>query len=275
MVNLFNYIPRKSPIHQLTGASKFLLLLLWMFAAMVSFNTPFLLVLTIISLILFRLSRIKLREISFLLTLTFVFMVLNNLLIYLFSPELGVEIYGSRHEIGHIWGPYSVTLEQLLYHLNVFLKYTATIPIVLLFVATTDPSEFAASLSKIGISYRISYGVSLSLRYIPGLVEEYRMIALSQQARGIEMSKKENIFKRLKASANIIIPLILSSFDRIETIANAMELRGFGKHKKRTWYRGKNFQLNDFLAIAFGLSLLIFSLFYNFYNGSRFWNPFL
>ena len=275
MVNLFNYIPRKSPIHQLTGASKFLLLLLWMFAAMVSFNTPFLLVLTIISLILFRLSRIKLREIRFLLTLTFIFMVLNNLLIYLFSPELGVEIYGSRHEIGHIWGPYSVTLEQLLYHLNVFLKYTATIPIVLLFVATTDPSEFAASLSKIGISYRISYGVSLSLRYIPGLVEEYRMIALSQQARGIEMSKKENIFKRLKASANIIIPLILSSFDRIETIANAMELRGFGKHKKRTWYRGRNFQLNDFLAIAFGLGLLIFSLFYNFYNGSRFWNPFL
>ena len=110
MVNLFNYIPRKSPIHQLTGASKFLLLLLWMFAAMVSFNTPFLLVLTIISLILFRLSRIKLREIRFLLTLTFIFMVLNNLLIYLFSPELGVEIYGSRHEIGHIWGPYSVTL---------------------------------------------------------------------------------------------------------------------------------------------------------------------
>lgn len=275
MVNLFNYIPRKSPIHQLTGASKFLLLLLWMFAAMVSFNTPFLLVLTIISLILFRLSRIKLREIRFLLTLTFIFMVLNNLLIYLFSPELGVEIYGSRHEIGRICGPYSVTLEQLLYHLNVFLKYTATIPIVLLFVATTDPSEFAASLSKIGISYRISYGVSLSLRYIPGLVEEYRMIALSQQARGIEMSKKENIFKRLKASANIIIPLILSSFDRIETIANAMELRGFGKHKKRTWYRGRNFQLNDFLAIAFGLGLLIFSLFYNFYNGSRFWNPFL
>lgn len=275
MVNLFNYIPKESPIHRLTGASKFLLLLLWMLAAMVSFNTPFLLALSVISLILFKLSRIKLREIRFLLTLTFIFMIMNNVLIYLFSPELGVEIYGTKHEIAHIWGPYSVTLEQLLYHLNVFLKYTATIPIVLLFVATTDPSEFAASLSKIGISYRISYGVSLSLRYIPGLVEEYRMIALSQQARGIEMSKKENIFKRLKASANIIIPLILSSFDRIETIANAMELRGFGKHKKRTWYRGRNFKFNDFLAIAFGLALLIFSLCYNFYNGSRFWNPFV
>ena len=27
--------------------------------------------------------------------------------------------------------------------------------------------------------------------------------------------------------------------DRIDVVSNAMELRGFGKHKKRTWYMGK------------------------------------
>lgn len=275
MVNLFNYIDKKSPIHQLTGATKFVTLLLWMLAAMTTFNTPFLFVLTILSLLLFRISKIRLSEVRFLLLVTLFFLFLNNIMIYLFSPEWGVELYGSRHLIFNISGRYTVTSEQLFYHLNVILKYTATIPIVILFVSTTHPSEFASSLNKIGVSYKVAYGVALALRYIPGLVEDYKTISLSQQARGIEMSKKENLFKRFRAAANIIIPLILSSFDRIETIANAMELRGFGKHKKRTWYMGRDFKLLDFLAMIFGVLLLAFSIGYTIYNGSRYWNPFI
>ena len=48
------------------------------------------------------------------------------------------------------------------------------------------------------------------------------------------MSRKQNLVKRLKSASAILIPLILSSMDRIEVISNAMELRGFGKGKKRT-----------------------------------------
>ena len=131
-----------------------------------------------------------------------------------------------------IAGPYVVTAEQLFYHLNVILKNACTIPIVLLFVCTTNPSEFAASLNRIGVSYRISYAVALALRYIPDIQREYRDISLAQQARGTEMSKKASLVNRLKAASSILIPLILSSLDRIETISNAMELRGFGKGKK-------------------------------------------
>ena len=89
------------------------------------------------------------------------------------------------------------------------------------------------------------------------------------------MSKKESLFKRLKAAATILIPLILSSMDRIEVISNAMELRSFGKHKKRTWYRARPFRRADILAMAVCVLLLALALFLNVYNGSRFWNPFL
>ncbi|CDO02826.1 ABC-type cobalt transport system, permease component CbiQ [Oceanobacillus picturae] len=37
------------------------------------------------------------------------------------------------------------------------------------------------------------------------------------------------------------MPLIFSSLERIEVISNAMELRGFGKKKKRTWYHATAF----------------------------------
>lgn len=275
MVNLFNYIEKESPVHRLSGASKFALLILWMLAAMLSFNTPFLFFLSLLSLFFFRLSRIRLGEVRFMLIFTLVFLVMNNLLIYLFSPELGVEIYGSRHLLFTIVGRYTVTQEQLLYHFNVILKYTATIPIVILFVATTHPSEFAASLNRLGLNYRIAYGVALALRYIPGLVSDYQAISLSQQARGIEMSKKESLFKRLKAASNIIIPLILSSFDRIEVISNAMELRGFGKHKKRSWYMSRDLVWEDFAAIALGFILLLYTIVWTIWNGGRYWNPFV
>ena len=102
-------------------------------------------------------------------------------------------------------GPYTVTKEQLFYELNVILKYFATIPMALLFILTTDPSEFAASLNKIGVSYKVAYTVSIALRYIPDVQRDYKDISFAQQARGIDLSSKEKLSKRIKNSAAIQI----------------------------------------------------------------------
>lgn len=275
MVNLFNYIERDSPIHRLTGASKLVGLLMWSLAAMTAFHTPLLVILTFAAFLLFRISRIKLKEISFMLKFTFVFMILNNLLIFLFSPQHAVSIYGTKTVLFEIAGPYVVTAEQLFYHLNVALKYTCTIPVVLLFVSTTNPSEFAASLNRIGVSYRISYAVSIALRYIPDIQREYYDISQSQQARGIEMSKKAKFFQRLKNISAILVPLILSSLERIDTISNAMELRGFGKGKKRTWYNARLFSVGDIVAMVVSIGLFVLSVILTLVTGSRFYNPFV
>lgn len=275
MTNLFNYIDRPSPIHRLTGASKLVCLVAWTVAVMTSFYTPLLLLLTVASFILFRVAKLRVKDISFMLGIMLVYIVLNNVLIFLFSPEHGTSIYGTRTVLFHIAGPYVVTAEQLFYHLNVILKNACTIPIVLLFVCTTNPSEFAASLNRIGVSYRISYAVALALRYIPDIQREYRDISLAQQARGTEMSKKASLVSRLKAASSILIPLILSSLDRIETISNAMELRGFGKEKQRTWYSGRKFSRMDILSMVVCVLLVILSLALTFFNGGRYFNPFI
>ena len=89
------------------------------------------------------------------------------------------------------------------------------------------------------------------------------------------MSRKENLIKRLKAAADILIPLILSSMDRIETVSNAMELRGFGKNRKRTWYTARKFRTADIAVIVFCLLLVAGALVHNRINGGRFWNPFI
>jgi len=274
MINIFNYVDRPSPIHRLTGATKLVCLVLWSFASMVTYDTRLLARMPVLSIGLFAISRIKLSDVKFMLWVTVVFMVLNNVMVFVFSPQHGVELYGSKTVLLALGGTYDITAEQLFYHLNLFLKYLAAIPIVLLFVCTTNPSEFAASLSRIGVSYKVSYSVALALRYIPDIQREYVDISRSQQARGIEMSKKESLGKRLKSAAAILIPLILSSMDRIEVISNAMDLRGFGKHKKRTWYMARPFRTADVLCIA-GCALLLLAAFgCNYLNGGRFYNPF-
>lgn len=272
---LLNYIERQSPVHALSGATKLIIFLLYSTAAMLTYDTRVLVFLFILSIVIFIISKVRIREVGFILVFILAFLLLNNIAIYIFSPQEGVKIYGTSHVLFEIVGRYNVTLEQLFYHFNVTLKYFVVIPAALLFIVTTHPSEFAASLNKIGVNYKIAYSVALALRYIPDIQREFVTIAAAQQARGIDISRKEKLWKRLKNVSSIILPLIFSTLDRIEVISNAMELRRFGKKKKRTWYSMKKFQKLDYIVIVVGVLILICSLIITFHDGDRFYNPFL
>ncbi|RDY25166.1 energy-coupling factor transporter transmembrane protein EcfT [Romboutsia weinsteinii] len=272
---MLSYIKKDSPIHRLTGATKLICFLLWTLAAMVTYDTRVLIGLFIIGIVTFKISKIEFKDISFILYFILIFLFLNVILIFIFSPEEGVSIYGSRHEIFHLVGPYSLTWEQLFYELNVMLKYFATIPMALLFILTTEPSEFAASLNRLGVNYKASYTVSIALRYIPDVQRDYQDIAFAQQSRGIDLSKKEKISKRIKNSIAILMPLIFSSLERIDKISLAMELRAFGNNKKRTWYSIRRFTKEDYISIAILILVFVISITMVKVNGSRFYNPFV
>jgi energy-coupling factor transport system permease protein len=265
------YIRRPSPVHSLSGAAKLIVFLLWSVLTMISYDTPVMLVMSALGIILFIISRTKLREVSFIFKMVFIFMVLNLTGIYLFAPEQGVAIYGARHLIAPGIGRYTLTWEQIWYEFNVALKYAMIIPPAILLLVTTHPSEFAASLNRIGINYSIAYAVSLTLRYIPDVQRDYENISQAQQARGIELSRKASWLKRVKGAARILLPLIFSSLDRIDVISHAMELRGFGKNKKRTWYYYRPFTKADVLVMIITVTLFVLGVWITFRDGSRFY----
>ena len=92
----------------------------------------------------------------------------------------------------------------------------------------------------------------------------------------MDLSRKERLGTRLKNIMNIFVPLIFSSLDRVEVISNAMDLRGFGKHKKRTWYAFKPLVKNDGLAIALCVAIALGALAVAFFiDHGRYWNPFV
>jgi energy-coupling factor transport system permease protein len=143
-----------------------------------------------------------------------------------------------------------------------------------MFLLTTNPSEFASSLNKLGVKYSVGYSIAIALRYIPDVQKDFNDIKMAQEARGIDMSKKVNLRVRLKSMLAIVFPLIFSSLERIDTVSNAMELRGFGKNKKRTWYAERDFKKSDYLSILFIIFFAILAFIITFYDGNRFYNPF-
>ena len=54
-----------------------------------------------------------------------------------------------------------------------------------------------------------------------------------------------------------------------------MELRGFGKNAKRTWYSARKFTRWDFLCMGGSVGLMLLSFALTALNGGRFYNPFL
>ena len=271
---VLNYLPRKSVVHELTGTTKLAFFLLFTFASMITYNTWVLLGLMAVSFAAFKLSNIKLREVRFMLVFMLVFLALNDLFIFLFDPNQGTTLYGTRTVLCHLFWRYDLTAEQLFYMFNISLKYFVALPVAILFISATNPSEFAACLNSIGVSYKVGYSVAIALRYIPDIQRDYHSISQAQQARGVELGRSEPFFKRLKNAVSILLPLILTSLNRIDTISNAMELRGFGKSDKRTWYTRRPFDRRDFIALGFGAVLLLISLAVTIKFG-RFYNPFV
>lgn len=270
---LVGYHAGTSFLHRLSGASKLLFLLLVSLAAMLSYDTRLLLVIGLGALALFATSGIRLKDISFVLSFALAFALLNVFMVYLFASQYGVEIYGAKTVLLDGLGAYSITAQELFYLFNLTLKYVCTIPLALIFLMTTHPSQFASSLNQIGVSYKIAYSVSLTLRYIPDVQEEYQIIKLSQEARGLELSKKANFVQRVKGNLQMISPLIFSSIERIETISTAMELRRFGKNKKRTWYTYQEMTTRDHLIILGSIFMVVLSIVLIWVNQGRFYNP--
>lgn len=275
MSKILAYEEKDTWIHQLSGVTKLIFFLLWCLTSMLTYDTRILIFMVVFSMIIFKISKTQWKQVGAVFKMIMLFLTLNVIAIFVFSPDQGTHIYGTRTVLFHIAGRYDVTMEQLFYEFNVIIKYFTVIPAVFMFLVTTNPSEFAASMNKIGISYNVGYAISIALRYIPDVQGEFTKIKHAQEARGIEMSGKASLFSRIKNTSSIIFPLIFSSMDRIDIVSNAMELRGYGKHKKRTWYMEKKLRRNDYLTIAFTVVFMVAALAVTYADGSRFYNPFV
>ncbi|WP_455540012.1 energy-coupling factor transporter transmembrane component T family protein [Terrisporobacter sp.] len=255
------YIDGDSIFHRLSGVSKILLFLVWTMITVMFLDIRVFLVMGIIGAVMLYFSKIPSKTIKPLLWIMIGFNIINVIFILLITPQYGTELVGSNTELINIGYSY-INKETLFYVLTISLKYAVLMPVTAIFIFTTHPSEFASSLNKIGVPYKIAYAINIAFRYIPDVQHEYRDILDAQQARGLAFKKGEgSMAEILKNYTTIFVPLVSSSIKRIETVSNAMELRSFGKNRKRTWYSYKNLKKADYLTIVICLVALGFIIY--------------
>lgn len=268
------YIEKTSFIHNLNGAVKLLLLICWTVFIFLFMDLRVFLSMIIIGFILLKMAQIPFKKIKTLIWFVVIFTIFNSIFLLLITPEYGSELAGTYNTFFEI-GNLNITYETLFFSLTLSLKYLSILPITLLFLFTTHPSEFASSLNKIGIPYKVAYAVNIALRYIPDVTDEMKNIINAQEARGVCFNKKDaGIFKRLKNYVTILIPLLISSLNRVEIVSNAMDLRGFGRYKKRTWYHQKAFSIIDFLFLMISFGMIIVGIYLKNTLLKNFWYPF-
>ena len=234
---IINLVPGDTYLHKLSGASKTRMFAVLIVVTIMTFDVRILLPLLAVSLVAFFSVKPDWKQIWWLVVLVVIGNITNLVLYWLASPDAGVE-YSNGSTVLYAFSDYLIVTEETMWYLFArMVKMMATFFISLTYILAVTPSEVAAGLYSLRLPYKLCSVVSLALRYIPDIGRDYTNIKISMQCRGVELdAKRASLMTRLKQTVLILVPLIITSFDRIGNIANAMDLRGFGKKKHRTYY---------------------------------------
>ncbi|QST00220.1 energy-coupling factor transporter transmembrane protein EcfT [Pontibacillus sp. ALD_SL1] len=169
-----------------------------------------------------------LKPVWFLIIFTFILhLVVTKEGNVLFSV-LGFDVYS-----GALIQGVAISLRFFLLILITSLLTLTTTPI-----AITDAIEsLLHPLKKIKFPvHELALMMSISLRFIPTLMQETEKISKAQASRGVDF-RTGPIKERLKAIVPLLVPLFVSAFKRAEELAMAMEARGYQGGEGRTKLR--------------------------------------
>lgn len=229
------YVPADSLLHKMDSRSKLLTIFLFVCIVFIANNAVTYGILLLYTLTMVGLSKIPLR------------FILNGLIpvLWLVSFTLIIHLFFTKEgEIIFQWGWITIYEEGLRQGIFISLRFFLLILMTSLLTLTTTPIEITdgieyllAPLNKIRFPvHELALMMSISLRFIPTLMQETDIIMKAQTARGVDFTGGP-IKDRLKAIIPLLIPLFISAFKRAEELAVAMEARGYRGGEGRTKYR--------------------------------------
>jgi energy-coupling factor transport system permease protein len=254
------YVPRESFLHQCDPRSKLLFVFFFIIFIFIA-NTPgaflFVAAVTLLGIVLSRIPVIYvlrgLKPALWIIVLTVVLQIFANKE----GPLLFSWKFLEIHEAGLTQAAF-VSARIILLMMSASLLTLTTSPIQL-----TDGLESLFSpLRRFGFpAHELALMMSISLRFIPTLLEETDKIAKAQMSRGASFSSG-SIVKRINGILPLVVPLFVQSFRRAEDLAFAMEARGYRGGEGRTKYRQLRFGGRDaiLLLVAVAIAVIVWLL---------------
>jgi energy-coupling factor transport system permease protein len=280
---MISYTPGTTFLHRLNGATKAFAFIVMTVYVIMTFDVRLLALIFTFCLAAIVSLKPTWKPIIFIVCfMTIMAGIIGSLMIIFVKPSAALSHVGGETLIVRFSGKLYLTKELLWYVSVMFFKRLCSLSTALAFILSITPSELAAGLNAIGLPYKACVIISLAFRTIPDIARDYEDIKNSLSMRGVELDpRRASLVRRLRQTVLVLVPLIMSSFGRVETIANAMDLRGFGKLKKRSWYSEHPPARADVLAriifAALGAFCLYYIVFYRVINPPSFdyWCPWI
>lgn len=150
---------------------------------------------------------------------------------------------------------WTVTTEGVQDGITAALRLVALILSGLVFLSVTTNEEVAIGLVKVGFPYRFSFSISTALRLVPTIIGTAVTIVQAQRSRGHDIDSG-HLVERLKKFAPIIIPVFVSTLRSTQVFAMALESKGFGAERQRTYLQDPRFTRGD-VVVWVGLTLVL------------------
>lgn len=252
---LGRYIPGNSIIHQLDPRGKLLSMFLFIFLLFWANNIQ-----TNVLLFAFVFGLMYVTRISVAFYVkglkSMIFIIAFTTLFQLFATSQGTVLYH--------WWFFRVTDQGLMQAAIIFCRFLLIIFYSTVLTVTTTPLSLADAVEKILTPFKIikvpaheiGLMLSMSLRFVPTLVDDTNRIMNAQRSRGVDFGEG-NLLKKIRSFIPILIPLFASSFKRADALAIAMEARGYRGGEGRTRYRNLQWKIKDTLAIVVILLLML------------------
>ena len=244
---LGRYIPGNSIVHRLDPRSKLVAMILLIIIVFWANNPITNVILFVATGIFVALSEVPLSFFIKGLKSMF-FLIAFTTLFQLFFISGGQVLF----EMGFI----KITTQGIEQAGIIFCRFVLIIFFSTLLTLTTMPLSLATAVEsllgplkrfKVPV-HEIGLMLSMSLRFVPTLMDDTIRIMNAQKARGVDFGEG-NIIQKVKAMIPILIPLFATSLKRADSLATAMEARGYQGGNGRSQYRQLNWMHKDSMAL--------------------------
>lgn len=146
--------------------------------------------------------------------------------------------------------------EGFLQGLALSTRFLNLIGVSFLFVATTDPNRLVQGLIQVGLPYRWGYMFITALRFIPGYQDDFRQVRLAIRLKGIRYDGF-SVARFMNMLRYLLVPLLSTTINRVDTLSMSMDGRAFGLYNKRTFMNALPLRKGDIIISLAGLAVLI------------------
>ena len=117
-------------------------------------------------------------------------------------------------------------------------------------VISSSYREIVQGLVQLKIPYEIAFMVSVGIRFLPMLRNEFKDVMTAIQLRGVDF-KKIPIKKRVRVYSYVFTPVVAGAIKKAQKLSIAMETRAFRAFPNRTSYLVLKMTARDHIVIVF------------------------